>query len=212
MKLFNRFSKPWLSNESLAHVADAVRTVETRTDAELVTVLAKKADSYWYIPTLWAALLGLLVPLLITLTPFWLDWQDLFLIQWVTFLLAALIFRIPYLMMLLVPKEVKFWRANNLAKRQFLENNLHHTVGETGVLIFVSVAERYVEILADRGVDQHVSPEDWQSIIDRFIIAIKNNNTEQGLVDCIGQCGALLEKCIPATSAKNELPNHLVLI
>lgn len=201
-----------LNEQQLASVSAAIDAVEKETDAELVTVLAKQADNYFYIPTLWAALLALVVPLLLKFTPLWLEDDELLMAQWLTFVAAAVIFRIPALMMRLVPKDVKQWRAGNLARRQFLENNLHHTVGETGVLIFVSEAEHYVEIIADRGISQHVDNQQWQLIVDHFIDEVKAGNTQQGFIECIEQCGKLLSEHVPATGAKDELPNHLIVL
>ena len=43
-------------------IAEAIARAERRTDAELVTVLAARADDYTYIPLLWASVLALLVP------------------------------------------------------------------------------------------------------------------------------------------------------
>lgn len=201
-----------LKAEQLSRVADAVRQVEKNTDAELVTVLARQADNYFYIPTLWAALIALLLPLLLQFTPLWLEASELLMLQWLTFAVVALVFRIPLIMMRLVPRRVKFWRAANLARRQFLENNLHHTRGETGLLIFVAEAEHYVEIIADRGISRLVGDSEWQHIVDQFIVKIKAGDTEQGFIDCIGSCGELLKAHVPATSVKDELSNHLVVL
>jgi putative membrane protein len=201
-----------LNEQELELLAAAIASVEAKTDAELVTVLAHQADSYLYIPTLWAAIIALLLPALIKLTPFWLLADDLFLLQWIIFVLLAVVLRWQPLMMKLVPKKVKYWRAENLARRQFLANNLHHTCGESGVLIFVSEAEHYVEIIADRGIDKFVNQDQWQSIVNAFIAQVKAGNTVAGLTNCINSCGELLEQYVPATEAKNELPNHLVVI
>ncbi len=201
-----------LKQEQLDAVANAIQDVEKNTDAELVTVLASRADNYYYIPTLWAALIALATPALLKLTHFWLSSDDLFIVQWLVFIGAALVFRISPVMMRLVPKKVKQWRASNLARRQFLENNLHHTKGETGVLIFVSEAEHYVEIIADRGISQHIDNHQWQQIVDHFVAQVKAGNTQQGFIDCIAQCGVLLNQHAPATGEKNELPNHLVVL
>lgn len=209
MKLFN---KALLSDEQLSAVSDAIAAVEQHTDAELVTVLAKQADNYYYIPTLWAAVLALLVPIALSFTPLWLEGGDLLMAQWLSFAAAALVFRVPAIMMCLVPKTVKQWRASSLARRQFLENNLHHTEGETGVLVFVSEAEHYVEIIADRGIAQQVDNQQWQAIIDRFTAKVKTGDTQQGFIECIESCGELLKQHAPATGEKNELPNHLVLL
>jgi putative membrane protein len=165
-----------------------------------------------YIPTLWAALAALIVPALIKLTPFWLSSDDLFMLQWVVFVVLAIFLRWQPIMMKLVPKQVKFWRAENLARRQFLENNLHHTKGESGVLIFVSEAEHFVEIIADRGIDKFIDQAQWQNIVDTFVVDIKKGNTATGFTTCIKNCGKLLQEYIPATRDKNELANHLIII
>jgi len=202
-----------LLNESqLEAVANAVTGVEKQTDAELVTVLAKRADQYYYIPTLWAAVIALLIPLVLNFTPLWLDGHDMLLIQWIAFIVLAIILRWQPIMMRLVPKAVRHWRAANLARRMFLENNLHHTAGETGLLIFVAEAEQYVEIIADRGISRHVSNEQWQAIINNFTARVKANQTQQGFIECINACGELLKQHVPATSEKNELPNHLIVL
>ena len=202
-----------LLNESQKQqVAAAIAEVEKTTDAELVMVLARRADNYFYIPTLWAAFVALVSPTVILFSPFWLTHHEVLLAQWVVFFICLLLFRIPPLMVRLVPKSVRYRRASNLAYRQFLENSLHHTRGETGVLIFVSEAEHYVEILADRGISQHVSDEQWQAMVDELVARIKRRQTLEGMVDCVAAAGALLRQHAPATHDKNELPDHLVVL
>jgi putative membrane protein len=201
-----------LNEQQLNTVSMAIATVESNTDAELVTVLARRADNYFYIPALWAAMIALMIPLLLKLTPLWLTADELLMAQWLVFMLLAVIFRVPAVTMRLVPQSVKRWRAGNLARRQFLENNLHHTYGETGVLIFVSEDERYVEIIVDRGISRLVDDSQWQGIVDHFTAQVKAGNTQQGFIDCIERCGELLSQHVPATAVKDELPNHLIVI
>lgn len=201
-----------ISEADAAKVADAISKLEQDTDAELVTVLAKQADSYHYIPTLWAALLALVSPGVLALTPFWLNVGDVVLVQLVVFLGMAVILRLPPVMRRIIPRQVKVWRAGNLARRQFLENNLHHTAGETGVLIFVSETERYVEIIADRGINALVSQDEWQAIVDEFTALVRAGKTLEGFLTAVEKCGEILTRHVPATSQKNELPNHMVLI
>lgn len=201
-----------LNQAELEQVSKKIESVEKETDAELITVLSQRAENYYYIPTLWAAILALLTPLILRLTPFWLDENEMLLAQWLTFIVAAIFFRIPFIMMKLVPKRVKFWAAGNLARRQFLENNLHHTKDSTGLLIFVSEAEHYVEIIADKGISDLVDNQQWQAIINTFIAEVKKGNTQKGFLQCIESCGELLKLHAPATKEKNELPNHLVVL
>lgn len=201
-----------LSKADSEAVAQAITAVERRTDAELVTVLARRSDSYGYIATLWAAALALLTPGLLAFTPFWLDPWQLLTTQWLIFIVLALVLRWPPLLYRLVPRYVRHWRAANMARRQFLEQNLHHTAGDSGLLIFVSEAEHYVEIIADRGISQRVPDAEWQAIIDRFTAAVRRGDVLNGFLGCIERCGELLGEHLPATHERNELPNHLILI
>ena len=74
-----------LSASEQQQVAQAISAVERETDAELVTVLAARADDYTYIPLLWASLLALLVPGAINYFGAWLSAQELLLVQWLSF-------------------------------------------------------------------------------------------------------------------------------
>lgn len=201
-----------LTEAQQRQVADAIAAVERETDAELVTVLARRADDYRPISLLWAAAIALLTPGALALTPLWLELWEVLALQWLLFLGLALLLRWPPLLMRLVPRRIREWRAANLARRQFLEQNLHHTRFDSGVLIFVSAAEHYVEILADRGINQYVTHEQWQAIVDTFTAAVKRGDTLRGFVDCVNACGELLKKHVPVSDQKNELPNHLVML
>jgi putative membrane protein len=201
-----------LNREEQRQVAEAVRRVEQRTDAELVTVLAAHADDYTYAPLIGAGLVALLLPGLINYYPGWLNANQLLLVQMATFIVAALIMRIPAVTTHLIPKSVRHWRAGSLARRQFLEQNLHHTIGGTGILIFVCEAERYVEIIVDRGISSRVDDTVWKALIDVFTQQVRDGKTLQGFLGCIEACGELLATHVPVTQARNELPNRLVVL
>lgn len=201
-----------LTDAEAQRVAQTITDIERNTDAELVTVLAKQTDDYYYIPALWAALIALVSPGLVLLTPFWLEVTEVLFVQAGVFLVMLLLLRIPTIMQRIIPQSVKQWRASNMAHRQFLQNNLHHTDGATGVLIFVAETEHFVQIIADRGIDQHVDPEQWQSIVDGFTQEVRAGNVANGLTSAIEACGALLVQHVPKTHERNELPNHLILI
>jgi len=201
-----------LSEHEQRQVADAIAQVEQQTDAELVTVLASRADDYAYIPLLWASLLALLVPGIVNFVFGWLNSHSLLAAQWSSFIVLCLLFRIPSITSRLIPRTVRHWRASGLARRQFLEQNLHHTVGATGVLIFVSEAERHVEILVDKGISRRLDDSAWDPIVKAFIEQVKQGQTLQGFITCIQSCGELLKTHVPVTQARNELPNRLVVL
>lgn len=201
-----------LTESELQQVAEAIERIERDTDAELVTVLAAQADDYRYIPLLWASLLALLLPGALLFFTGWLTAWQLLLVQWLTFVVLALVFRLEAVTTRLIPRSVRHWRACNLARRQFIELNLHHTLGGTGMLIFVSEAERYVEILVDRGISSRIDDSAWQSIVASFTADVRNGQVLEGFLGCIEACGSLLKQHVPATHERNELPNRLVVL
>ncbi|WP_344802689.1 TPM domain-containing protein [Allohahella marinimesophila] len=201
-----------LTKEECAQVAAAIEKVEQGTDAELVTVLARQADDYTYIPLLWAGIVALILPGAVNYFTEWYNAHQLLLIQWMAFIGLSLLFRIPQILRRLVPDSVAYWRASNLARRQFLEQNLHRTTDATGMLIFVSEAEHYVEILVDNGISVRLPDSTWQIIVDDFTAQVRAGKTLAGFIGCIEACGDLLAQELPATHRRNELPNRLVIL
>ncbi|KGD60378.1 MAG: putative membrane protein [Alcanivorax sp.] len=185
---------------------------EKRTDAELVTVLAGQADDYRYVTLLWAALLSLLVPVALLFLPVWLTPFEGLLLQWGVLLVLAVLFRLKPVQFRVVPRRLQRMRAAGLARQAFLEQGLHRTRGGTGLMIFVSEAEHYVEILADQGIARHVDDSEWQTIVDAFIARVKAGRVAEGFQECVAACGDKLATHVPATEQKNELPNHLIML
>lgn len=201
-----------LNPTAQASVADAITQVEKKTDAELVTVLAPHADDYRWIGLLWAAVIALLLPGAVVFFPGWIDTRTLLLVQWVCFVVLGVIFQLPSITPRLVPRGVRHARASALARSQFLAQNLHRTAGATGMLIFVAEAERYVEILVDHGIASRLDDATWSTIVERFTGQVAAGQTEQGFIDCIQACGQYLTEALPATTARNQLPNRLVVL
>lgn len=203
----------FLSDSDKQRIAEAIREVESRTSGELVTVVARKADDYYYIPTLWAAMTALLFPAVVTVFELHHTLLDSYGAQISLFLIATLLFRIPGLKHRLIPKAVKQRRAAQLAREQFLLQNLHHTEGRTGVLLFVSAAEHYVEILADKGINDAVPNGTWDWAVAEFVARVKEGKVADGFVNAVQACGEQLEHHFPIQSGdRNELPNHLIEI
>ena len=192
-------------------VAETIASVEKQTNAELVAVLASRSDGYRYIPVLWATAIALAVPLPILFLST-LAAETVFAIQLSVFIVAALLFQLPAIRYYLIPKSVMRWRACNMARRQFLEQGLHHTQDDVGMLLFVSEAEHYVEIIVDRGISQHIDDTQWQAIVDEFTVDVRRGDSLQGFCRCIERCGELLQQHLPITREKNELPNRLIVI
>ena len=201
-----------INSDGQTRIAAAISTAEQKTSGEIVAVVAADSSAYLYVPFMWAALVALLVP-----WPFihftWMTMQSVWLIQLFVFVaLLALIMYRP-IRFALVPKSTKRLRAHRRAIEQFLAQNLHTTEGRTGVLVFVSVAERYAEILADAGIHKKVTSAEWQGIVDQLTIAIGDGRSADGFVDAINAIGVKLALHFPPGSADPpRLPNHLIVL
>lgn len=193
-------------------IAEAIARAERRTDVELVTVLARRADDYAYLPLLWAVLLALLIPGALHLLLGWPSVRGLLVAQVLVFIALCLLLRNPRLAAWLVPRVVRQRRAAALARQQFREQDLQRTEGATGMLIFVSEAERYVAILADEGVAAHLDERTRRQLVARFTEQVNAGRTLQGFVECIDACGELLSEGMPPTSRRNQLTNRLVIL
>lgn len=194
-------------------LAARIREIESQTSGELVTVIARSSDNYLYIPTLWAALLALAFPGLVSLLVLPLQVEWIYVIQVGLFLLLALIFRWQPLQRRIVPKTMQHQRASRYAHELFFVKGVHLTRDRTGIMIFVSVAERYVEIIADSGISAKVDTEVWRDVVAEFVANIRANEIAKGYLAAINRCGAVLQKHFPGQAEDlNELPDHLIEI
>ena len=129
------------------------------------------------------------------------------------FVLLAVILSLPPLHIAVVPHTLKRARAHARAVEQFLAHGLHTTEARTGVLIFVSLAERYVEVIADTGIAAKVEQKMWDEMIARLIDETRAGRLADGLMQAIAQAGAVLAAHFPPRPGDvNELPNDLILI
>lgn len=190
----------------------AIAAAEKRTSGEIVAVVAGSSASYLSVAPMAAALLALLVPWpLIEFT--WWRVQDIYLLQLLVFAVtAALLYHRPF-RMALVPNSIKRDRAHKKAMEQFVAQNLYTTSGHTGVMIFLSEAERYAEVVADQHIYAQVPQADWQALIDRLTTRISDGEVGAGLSEAITAAGDLLAAHFPPGSSNpDELPNHLIVI
>ncbi len=201
-----------LSEQALERVRAAVEAAERTTDAEFVTVLAREADPYHFISTVWAAMIALLVPGAALFGPWWITQSDVFILQLVVFAVLTGLFRLPWLKVMLVPRSIRIQRASDLAYRQFLEQGVHRTDRGLGVLFFVAEAEHYAQLIADSGIDAHVDQAEWQRVIDVFTARVKKGEVEAGFLQAITAVGVIMQRVAPASTTRDELPNHLILL
>ena len=161
-------------------VSSAIREAEKKTSGQIVCVLARSSSGYGYIPILWASLLALLTPWpLIYFTPW--SVQRIFLLQLVVFLVIGVVASFTPLRLALVPRAIKRARAHREALEQFVVRGITRTKNRTGVLIFVSLAERYARIIADEGIAAKVPNSEWQEAVDALTASYARRPYRRGL-------------------------------
>jgi putative membrane protein len=199
-----------LSDADRTRIVDAIRAAEARTSGEIYCIIARASSEYRIVPLAWAALIALSVPLpLLYLT----NWPAGFIyaLQLVAFLLVLYGLSRPAIRFRIVPRRTKRDRAHAEAVRQFMARGLQQTERRTGVLIFVSVAEHYAEILADAGINQKVAPAVWDDAVVALIGGIRAEKPADGFVGAIELCTAVLaEHFPPGAINRDELPNQVV--
>ena len=201
-----------VSETDQQRIADAITQAESKTSGEIVAVIAAESASYLYAPVLWAALVALAVPFPFI---FWTWWpiQHIYLLQLLVFAALATLFMYPPIRLALVPRSVKYARAHRRAVEQFLAQNLHTMPNHTGVLIFVSVAEHYAEIIADNGIHAKVPEGTWTSIVANLTRSIGEGRAGDGFVGAIAQVGGHLSQHFPpGPRPEGGLTNHLIML
>jgi len=203
----------FLTDQDRARIASAIAAAERRTSGELVAVVADAADDYRYVALLWPALAALLLPaILLTALPA-LDAWLLYLAQAALFVVLVLLAQLRRVRLALVPAATKRRRAGRLAREQFIAQGLHLTRERTGVLIFVAVAEHYVEIIADRGIAAVAPPGIWDEAVAGFVEKVRAGRVAEGFLATIALVGERLAGHFPrAADDTDELPNRLIEI
>ena len=186
------------SADDKARISAAIHAAEKNTSGEFVAVVARASDHYVLLPLLWSAILSLLFPGACMLAGLSAPWIRLYHIQLLIFIvLTVLLLSLPGLHLRLIPARMKHARASRLAQAQFYAQGVQLTAHHSGVLFFVSLAERYVEIVADKGIHEKLGEAHWQRIIDTFVAQVRRGRVVDGFVDAISACGSAMAEHYP---------------
>ncbi|KRA00024.1 hypothetical protein ASD64_00060 [Mesorhizobium sp. Root157] len=207
-----------ISSADHERVAAAIRAAEATTDGEIYCLVAHRSDSYFF-PAAFMAMAGIvLVSLgLAYAAEYW--WLS---IRLPHFILAQglavasvlmLLWLAPALRIHLVPWQMRHHAAHGNAVRQFLARNIHLTTARTGVLIFVSLAERYAEVIADTGINSRVEQRIWDDAVRDLTAAARDDRLADGFIKTIEAVGAVLAEHFPVSPGDaNELDDRLIEI
>lgn len=195
-----------------ADVKKAVEELERNTTGEMVCVVAQASAHYNVFPILWAALLALLCPLL---NPIVFTDPEGFVItfgvQSAVFVTFAALLLMPQFRHKCTPDSVCLTNCRRFAFEQFFSQKLNETKKRLGVMLFVSLEEKYVELIADKGINDKVDAAVWAKIVDDFIADIRTDKVHEGYIKAVRACQDVLKSSFPdVPDDVNELGDGLV--
>jgi putative membrane protein len=189
-----------------AALAKAVRDIEKSTDAEVVIVVRGRSGSYRHADYLFGALVAFTGLLFVLFSPF------NFHIFWVPFDVLALFVagsfvssRGDWIRRSLTTKKFRAQAARTGAAAMFYEAGIANTLAENGLLIYLSLLERRLEVFADRGVLRAVPPLKWNNAVFELKKVARQADPDT-LVGNLRELGNLLAQYLPPTG---ENPNEL---
>jgi putative membrane protein len=177
-------------------IEKAVQEAERRTSGEIVPMVVASSYDYPGVRAVAAAIVAFTAGVLVLVFPL-----DVFLwlppVQLVTFVLVYWLTGRFGLVRLFLPESVRGAAVDRAAHLAFLEQGLVETRDRTGILIYISLLEHRVEVLADRGINERVEDGTWDGVVRLILDGIKRQKAEEGLVEAIRLCGEILATQFP---------------
>ena len=204
--------RPPLSEPELRQIEAAIRDAERGTTAEIVAVVAgDPVGGAAWVP--WSGLIALALSLPLLVVRPGLGAPLLYSLQLAVVLLVLFLSLIPRLRCRLAPAPDRRRAARRLARDQFFELGLHRTSARTGVMLFVSPHDRYVEVIADAGVPGPLPDAAWQPCVDAVRAGAREQRLADGLERALELLGAELRERLPGVGRdRNELPDRPVVL
>src|SRR5262245_63407559 len=150
-------------------ITRAIRSAEEKPSGEIVCVLAQISSHATVFPVFIAAIIALVTPwLLVVFTTF--PVLRMLSVQVILFVVLLVTLCIPAVRVALVPRRARRAIAYRVAMEQFINRGIARNPNRCGILIFVSLAERYARIIADDEIAKRVPQSRWQAAVDDLIV------------------------------------------
>ena len=175
----------------------AIVEIERSTAADLSVVVTRVSDRYSLYPIAWGAAGAIVLGALVSLIRPDIASRTMIVIQLSLLTVITLLLDLLPLRLSIVPERVKHAHARQLAHREF---NAHVAGGPQRhlVLLFVSLGERYVEIIADHETHALAPAGAWNKIVDEFLQTVKAGHVADGVLAAAAACGEILKTHHPA--------------
>jgi putative membrane protein len=209
-----------LTERDRARISEAVRAAERQTSAEIVPMIVGRSGLYR--DAQYRCGLGLALVVLTGLLMWesvWLPWGWhaanailLLVATVVAYGVGAGLGTIAPVIRAVTSTERLRHKVRLRAERAFAQHAIARTSERTGVLLMVSLLERQVYLLPDRGIASLITAAQWEAVVAAVVSRLKAHDIAGGLCAGIEQCGVLLAQVCPAEAAgnPNELPDRLV--
>ena len=190
-------------------VRGAVQEAERHTSGEIVPMVVERSDDYPGVRAVSAALLAFAAGVVVLASPLdarlWIPPIEL-----AVFAAGYVIAGWPPVLRRLLPVSIRTLRVHQAAHLAFLEEGIVETRDRTGILLYISLLEHRVEVVADRGIDERVQEGTWEGVVRLILDGIRRRRAEEGLVDAIRLCGEILAvQFPPRPDDTDELANRL---
>jgi putative membrane protein len=202
-----------------ARIKAAVETAEVGTTGEIVPMVVTASARYREAGFRSGVVLAwLTLAILLTVEFSWLPWgwhagnAGLLLFGViVAYGIGEWLGQFPSVIRLVVSRERMAQKVRLRAEQLFYQESLHRTKAGTGILILISLLERQVQVLADRGINERVPPGTWDGLVHGITDGIHEGRPTEAICDAIRRCGAFLAEVAPSRSGENpnELPDQL---
>lgn len=218
-----------LSAEDHARVSAAISAAEQKSDGEIIAISADQSDAYHDVGLHWAVLAMVAVLAFFAAMPQQLVvWHDrltgwsaepttrelltiLLFFALLKFLAVLFILKWRPLRMLLTPGATKTRRVRRRAIMLFKAGAERRTIGRTGILIYLSMAEHRAEIVGDEAITKVTTPETWGEAMAALLTEVKAGRPADGIVAAVEIIGRVLAEHFPKTSEDtNEIPDKLI--
>jgi putative membrane protein len=206
------------SEQDLHKLNTVVKEAERRTRGEIVPMVVSASGRYREAAHLMGLIAALLCLAVLLTSGLW-QWHGapyrsgiMLVAVMLGYLAGRWLGSLPAIIRMVVPEERLSQNVRRRAELAFYEHGLNKTREGTGILILVSLLERRVQVLADKGINEKVPPGMWDRLVEELIQHIKAGRALEGLSRAIRQCGDLLARYFPAAEQDNpdELRDDLI--
>lgn len=193
-------------------IREAVAQAEKRSSGEIATMVVWASDRYREAEALGALLLAGLVAVAAAVAIRHVTiWSYIPLVFLLFYPALKLFHRFPRLKLSFAAAGRVADAVSERALVAFYQQGLYRTKDETGILIFISLLERKVWILGDRGINQKIPQGQWNDLVDELAQGLRQGSAADSLCRVIAKCGIELAKHFPRHSDdQNELPDEII--